>query len=144
MDFEKLTSRSKELMQDVINLAASNKNQYITPLHMLKVLLDSKDEAILSLILKSGGSISQLRDRLETEFSKLPQVEGSSVQSLMNQDFTNMIMEAERLADKSGDRFVTVERILQALAMGAGNGAAEILSDAGVNVVKLNQAINEY
>ena len=108
MDFEKLTSRSKELMQDVINLAASNKNQYITPLHMLKVLLDSKDEAILSLILKSGGSISQLRDRLETEFSKLPQVEGSSVQSLMNQDFTNMIMEAERLADKSGDRFVTV------------------------------------
>ena len=66
MDFEKLTDRSKELMQDVINLAAANRNQYITPLHLLKVLLDDKNDLIVNLILKAGGSITQIRDKVET------------------------------------------------------------------------------
>lgn len=77
MDFEKLTDRSKELMQDVINLAAANRNQYITPLHLLKVLLDDKNDLIVNLILKAGGSITQIRDKVETAFAKLPQVAGS-------------------------------------------------------------------
>lgn len=143
MDFEKLTSRSKELIQDVINLAASNKNQYITPLHMLKAMLDGKDETVLNLLLKSGGSVTQIRGRLETEFAKLPKVEGGAVQSLMNQEFTGMMMEAEKLADKSGDRFVTAERLLQAMVMNSGS-ASELLTSCGVNAVKLNQAINDY
>ena len=97
MDFEKLTDRSKELMQDVINLAAANRNQYITPLHLLKVLLDDKNDLIVNLILKAGGSITQIRDKVETAFAKLPQVAGSGVQSLMSQDFTMVMMEAEKL-----------------------------------------------
>ncbi len=145
MDFEKLTSKSKDLIQDVINLAASHKNQYITPLHLLKALLDDKqNELIVNLILKSGGSLTQIRDKLETAFAKLPEVGGSAVQSLMSQDFTQVMMEAEKLADKAGDKFVTVERIFQALAMTAGNEAYDILSSSGVNSVKLNQEINEY
>ena len=144
MDFEKLTDRSKELMQDVINLAAANRNQYITPLHLLKVLLDDKNDLIVNLILKAGGSITQIRDKVETAFAKLPQVAGSGVQSLMSQDFTMVMMEAEKLADKSGDRFVTIERIFQALSMTSGNEAYDILTASGVNAVKLNQVINEY
>lgn len=144
MDFEKLTDRSKELMQDIINLAAANRNQYITPLHLLKVLLDDKNDLIVNLILKAGGSITQIRDKVETAFAKLPQVAGSCVQSLMSQDFTMVMMEAEKLADKSGDRFVTIERIFQALSMTSGNEAYDILTASGVNAVKLNQVINEY
>lgn len=145
MDFEKLTSKSKDLIQDAINLAASHKNQYITPLHLLKALLDDKqNELIVNLILKSGGSLTQIRDKLEAAFAKLPEVGGSAVQSLMSQDFTQVMMEAEKLADKAGDKFVTVERIFQALAMTAGNEAYDILSSSGVNSVKLNQEINEY
>lgn len=144
MDFEKLTDRSKELMQDVINLAAANRNQYITPLHLLKVLLDDKNDLIVNLILKAGGSITQIRNKVETAFAKLPQVAGSGVQSLMSQDFTMVMMEAEKLADKSGDRFVTIERIFQALSMTSGNEAYDILTASGVNAVKLNQVINEY
>lgn len=59
MDFEKLTSKSKELIQDVINLAAKEKHQYISPEHLLKSLLE--DRQIIDLILKSGGSLSQIR-----------------------------------------------------------------------------------
>ncbi len=144
MNFEKLTSKSKELIQDVINLAAANQNQYITPLHLLKALLDNPQDMISGLILKSGGSLTQVRSKLDAAFNKLPKVEGSSVQSVMSQDFTLVMMEAEKLADKASDKFVTIERVFQALAMTAGTEAYEILSSSGVNVVKLNEVINEY
>ena len=144
MDFEKLTAKSKEVIEDVIKLAAAKRNQYITPLHLLKVLLDRGDELISNLVLKSGGSLTQIRDKLETAFAKLPSVEGSGVQSLMSQEFTQVMMEAEKLADKAGDKFVTIERIFQALAMTAGNEAYQILTSSGINAAKLNQVINEY
>ncbi len=144
MDFEKLTAKSKEIIEQVIKLAAAHKNQYITPLHLLKVLLDSKDDTVMTLLLKAGGSLSQIRDKLDSAFAKLPQISGAGVQSLMNQEFTSVMMEAEKLADKANDKFVTVERLLQALAMTAGNEAYDILTSSGVNAARLNQAINEY
>lgn len=144
MDFEKLTNKSKELIQDVINYAVSSKHQYISPLHLLKILLDLKDGPVLDLVLKSGGSMMQIRERLDAALKRIPVVEGQSVQSLMNQEFTRVMMEAEKLAEKSGDRFVTVERILQALVMTDGTEAYTILRDSGINPVKLNQLINEY
>ena len=144
MDFEKLTAKSKEIIEQVIKLAAAHKNQYITPLHLLKVLLDDNNSVIADLVAKAGGSLSQIRDRLETAFAKLPQVGGSGVQALMSQDFTAVMMEAEKLADKANDRFVTVERLLQALTVTAGNEAYDILVSSGVSAAGLNQAINEY
>ena len=144
MDFEKLTAKSKDIIEQVIKLAAAHKHQYITPLHLLKVLLDEKDGTIMNLILKSGGNTTAIRDKLETAFAKLPQVAGSSVQSLMSQDFTSVMMAAENLADKANDQYVTVERLLQALSVTAGNDAYDILLSSGVNAAKLNQAINEY
>ena len=144
MDFEKLTSKSKDLIQDTVKLAAANKNQYITPLHLLKGLLDDDKGLIIDLILKSGGSITQIRDKLDSAFAKLPQVAGSSVQSMMSQEFTYVMMEAEKIASKAGDNFVTIERIFQALAMTAGNEAYDILKSSGVEAAKLNQAVNEY
>lgn len=144
MDFEKLTSKSKDMIQQVINLAVKNKNQYISPEHILKVFLDEKSGVIMDLILKSGGSITQIRADINNELAKLPEVSGSSVQSTMSQDFTRVMMEAEKFADKAGDKFVTIERILQALAMTDGTISHDILKNAGVNPVKLNQAISEY
>ncbi len=144
MDFEKLTSKSKDLIQDVINMAVKSKHQYISPEHLLKGLIDMKDSQVMDLILKSGGSLTTVRNQVEEALAKVPAVEGAAVQSLMNQDFTRVMMEAEKLADKAGDKFVTVERILQALVMTDGTKAYEILRNAGVNAAKLNQAINEY
>ncbi len=144
MDFEKLTSKSKDLIQDVINIAVRARNQYISPLHLLKGLIDIKDSQVMDLILKAGGSQTGIRSDVENALAKIPAVEGSSVQSLMNQDFTRVMMEAEKLADKAGDKFVTVERILQALVMTSGTEAYDILKQNGVNAAKLNQAINDY
>jgi len=144
MDFEKLTTRSKETIEAVLKLAAANKNQYITPLHLLHVLLESKQDVIRQLITQSGGDYSQIVQKTENALSKLPQVGGASVQSLMSQEFTSVMMAAETLASKANDKYVTIERLLQALSITNGNDAYNILASCGVDAAKLNQAINGY
>lgn len=144
MDYEKLTNRSKELIQDVIKLAAGQKHQYISPEHLLQALLDDKSGQAADLIVKSGGSLIQIRNRLAEQLGKIPQVMGEGTQSLMSQDFTRVMLEAEKLADKANDKYVTQERILQALALTDGTPAYQILKEAGVDAQKLNQVINDY
>ena len=144
MDFEKLTDKSKDIIEKTVNMAVAAKNQYVAPLHLLKALASSKNPTIISLIAKSGGDLTQIIEKSDAEIAKLPQVGGSAVQTLMSQEFTHTMQEAEKLAEKANDKFVTVERLLQALAMNAGNEAYDILKSSGVDAVKLNAAIEEY
>lgn len=144
MDFEKLTNKSKELVQDVVSLASRKKHQYIAPEHLLKVLLDDKDGLITGLLENAGGNVADIRRAADDAVERIPQVSGAAVQSLMSQDFTRVMQEAEKLADKAGDQFVTTERILQALTMTDGTKAYDILRKAGVTAARLNQAINDY
>lgn len=144
MDFEKLTNKSKELVQDVVNLASRKKHQYIAPEHLLKVLLDDKDGLITGLLENAGGNVADIRRAADDAVERIPQVSGAAVQSLMSQDFTRVMQAAEKLADKAGDQFVTTERILQALTMTDGTKAYDILRNAGVTAARLNQAINDY
>lgn len=144
MDFEKLTNKSKELVQDVVNLASRKKHQYIAPEHLLKVLMDDKDGLITGLLENAGGNVADIRRAADDAVERIPQVSGAAVQSLMSQDFTRVMQEAEKLADKAGDQFVTTERILQALTMTDGTKAYDILRNAGVTAARLNQAINDY
>ncbi len=144
MDFEKLTSRSKDVIKSVVDLATENKNQFVTPIHLLKVLLNGKYALINELVNKSGGNIEYIRNATDDAFAKLPSIEGNSVQTMMNQDFTSLILEAEKITDKANDKFITIERLLQALVITSGNEAFNILKTAGVDAIKLNAAINEY
>lgn len=144
MDFEKLTNKSKKLVQDVVNLASRKKHQYIAPEHLLKVLLDDKDGLITGLLENAGGNVADIHRAADDAVERIPQVSGAAVQSLMSQDFTRVMQEAEKLADKAGDQFVTTERILQALTMTDGTKAYDILRNAGVTAARLNQAINDY
>ena len=143
MDFEKLTNKSKELIQDVVNRAARDKHQYISSEHLLSVMLNMKDSTVPELLSAAGVNVSALKDSVDAAIKKLPVVSGDSVQTVMNQDFTRVMMEAEKLAEMSGDSFVTIERILQALAQTAGTKAYDLLKSSGLDAVKLNQAIND-
>ena len=143
MDFEKLTNRSKELFQDVVNLAAREKHQFISPEHLLSVMLNSKDSTLKELLQKAGTDVARLSNEVDAALKKIPAVSGESVQSVMSQEFTRVMMEAEKLADKAGDSYVTRERILQALAQTVGTKAYDLLKEAGLNPVALNQAIND-
>ena len=143
MNFDKLTNRAKTLVQDVVSLASSKKHQYISPEHILKVILNDNDASMMDLIGKAGGNIEELRRRTDDALSKIPAVSGATVQSLMSQDFSRVMNEAENLAQKNGDSFVTLERILQALAESS-TPAAEILRQSGVKVPALEQSVNEF
>ena len=144
MNFDKLTNRSKSLVQDAVSLASTRKHQYISPEHILKVMLNDNDATIMDLITQSGGRIADLNRYTDEALNKIPEVMGSTVQSLMSQDFTRIMNDAEQLADKNGDKFITTERILQALASATGMAVADVLRNSGVNSQQLNQAINEF
>ena len=60
MNFDKLTNRSKTLIQDVVSLASEHKHQYISPEHLLKVMLDDNDASLLDLVTKAGGNIDEI------------------------------------------------------------------------------------
>ena len=143
MDFEKLTTKSKELFQDVVNLAAKEHHQFITPEHLLCAMLKQKDSPVKELLEKAGVNVGLLTSKAEDAVKKTPTVRGEGVQSVMNQDFTRVMMEAEKLAEQAGDSYVTVERILQAIAQSADTKAYEIMKSCNLNPVALNQAIND-
>ncbi len=144
MDFEKLTDKSKDIIEKTVNMAVAAKNQYVTPLHLLKALLNTKNPIIDDLLTKAGASVALAKEGVDAEIAKLPQVAGGAVQTLMSQEFTYTMQEAEKLADKANDKFVTVERLLQALTINPNSDAFAILSKAGLDATKLNAAINEY
>lgn len=142
MNFDKLSAKSKSLVQEIINYASKRKNQYIASEHVLKVMLD--DGGVASdLIVKSGGNLSNIKSDVEAALSKLPQVTGKTVQSLMSQEFSNVMNKAEEISDMSGDSYITSERILQALVAN-GDSAGQILKNNGVNGERLNQAVVDY
>jgi ATP-dependent Clp protease ATP-binding subunit ClpB len=144
MDFEKYTERARGMIQAAQTLALRKGNQRLTPEHFLKVLLDDKEGLAANLIRAAGGDPAGAKSRVETELAKLPEVEGSGAGQLHLAPETARLFEsAEKLAEKSGDAYVTSERLLQALAMARGTPSADLLKDSGVTAQALNNAINE-
>ena len=134
MDMEKLTDRSRGFLENAQSLAARKNNQFLAPEHLLKVLLDDKDGVCTSLLQKAGANVEYIRKAVAEDGDKLPQVSGSSVQVSASQNFMKVLDSAEEYAQKAGDSFVTVERLLQALL-------AE--KSYGVDLHKLNEAVND-
>ena len=133
MNMEKLTDRSQGFIQAAQALAARNSNQFLTPEHLLKVMLDDKQGMAASLIAQTGADVEKVRENVNTDVEKLPRVEGNAVQISGSQSFFKVLDSAEQIAQKAGDSYVTVERILQALLA---------LKSYGVDLQKLNQVIN--
>ncbi|MSO54828.1 MAG: ATP-dependent chaperone ClpB [Rhodospirillales bacterium] len=144
MDFEKYTERAKGLIQAAQALALRSAHQQLSPLHLLKMLLDDKDGLVVDLIQRSGGNADTVRDRVDTELRKIPKVEGGGAgQVYLAPDTARLFAEAERLATKAGDSFVTVERLLVALGLASGTPAAKILNEAGATPAALQRAVDE-
>jgi ATP-dependent Clp protease ATP-binding subunit ClpB len=144
MNFEKYTERSRGLVQAAQGLALRSQHQQILPEHLLKALLDDEEGLCANLIRAAGGDPAQAAERNEDALSHLPKVAGSGAgQAYLGQDLARIFEQAEDIAKKAGDSFVTVERLLLALAMAKGTKAQEALAAAGVNPQALNSAIND-
>jgi ATP-dependent Clp protease ATP-binding subunit ClpB len=144
MDFDKYTERSKGFVQAAQTLAQRLGNQQITPDHLLKVLLDDKEGLASNLIRAAGGDPARAAAAVEAALKKLPRIEGSGAgQVYLAPESARLFGEAEKIAQKAGDSFVTVERLLLAIALLKGASAAQALADAGVTAQGLNRAIEE-
>ena len=144
MEFENYTERSRGFIQAAQTLAIRLGHQRFTPEHILKVLLDDKEGLAANLIAAAGGQPDETRRGIEKAIGDLPKVEGSGAGQLYIAAETATLFEAaEKIAEKSGDSFVTAERLLLALALATGIPSAAILKDSGVTPQSLNSAIND-
>ena len=144
MNFENYTERARGFIQSAQSLAVREGNQQFTPEHVLKVLLDDPEGLAAGLIDRAGGNSREALQQTELALKKLPSVQGSGAGQLYLAPTTARLFDsAEKIAKKAGDSFVTVERLLLALAMDKSSEAGKILANVGVNAQSLNGAIED-
>jgi ATP-dependent Clp protease ATP-binding subunit ClpB len=142
MNIEKYTERARGFIQSAQSLAVRDGHQQFSPLHMLKVLLDDSEGLAGGLIDRAGGNSRAILKATEDALNKLPKVSGSGAgQVYLAPELARAFDAAEKAAEKAGDSFVTVERLLLGLALEKGSEAATILSKGGVTPQNLNAAI---
>lgn len=144
MDFEKLTEKTKSFLQQSQTLALRMHHQSLEPEHLLKVMLDDEDALVSKLIRGAGGDEMRLRRDVEAAIAKFPEVHGSGAGQLrLSGDLVRIMDQAQQIAEKSGDRFVTAERILQAMILAKKADISGMLLDAKLTDQGLNKVIND-
>ena len=143
MNIEKYSERVRGFIQSAQSRALADGHQQFAPEHLLKVLLDDEEGMASSLIERAGGRAKDARLAVETALAKMPKVTGGNGQLYLSQPLAKVFTTAEDAARKAGDSFVTVERLLLALAIESSAPTSKMLANAGVTAQALNQAIND-
>ncbi|HEY5081522.1 MAG TPA: ATP-dependent chaperone ClpB [Bauldia sp.] len=143
MNVDQYTERARGFVQSAQAGALAAGHQQFTPEHILKVLLDDPEGLAAGLIERAGGRARDALAATERALAAMPKVSGGNGQLYMAPPTAKVFDTAEKIAKKAGDSFVTVERLLLALAMEKDAGTAKILADAGVTPQTLNAAIEE-
>ncbi|ACP53027.1 ClpB [Rickettsia africae ESF-5] len=144
MNIDKFTAHAKSVIASSQSLAAKNDHQQILPLHLLSSLLSEETGIIQTLINNTGGNINLLKDQVQLELNKIPkvQVEGGG-QVYSSAEALKVLEKASSIAKDSGDSFVTIERIFEALTYD-NTIAGKILTNNGINNKKIATAILQF
>ena len=144
MNFDRYTDRAKGFVQSAQGLALREGHQQFAPEHLLKVLLDDPEGLAAGLIDRSGGRSREALAATERAIAKRPKVSGGGAGQLyLSPELARIFDSAEQMAEKAGDKFVTAERLLLALALDKTSESGRILGEAGASAQGLNQAIND-
>lgn len=143
MNIENYSERLRGFIQSAQTFALSQDHQQFTPEHILKVLLDDSEGFAAALIVRAGGDAAIARQQLQTALTAMPKVSGGGDQLYAGKSLVKVMALAEDFAKKAGDKFITVERFLTALAAEKSAATFKILHQAGINATGLNAAINE-
>ena len=142
MNLEKYTDRARGFVQSAQSLALREGHQQFAPEHLLKVLLDDPEGLAAGLIDRSGGRSREALSAVEAALAKRPKVEGGGAGQLyLDPALARVFDTAEKAGEKAGESFVTVERLLLALAVEKDNEAGKVLARAGLTPQNLNAAI---
>ncbi|NBB97319.1 MAG: ATP-dependent chaperone ClpB [Alphaproteobacteria bacterium] len=142
MNMDKFTERARGFIQAAQTIALREDHQRLTPAHVLKALLDDSEGMAANLITRAGGAPEQVAQAVEIALAKLPKVQGGDGQIYMDPQTAKVLDQAQQVATKAGDSFVTVERLLTALAL-VKSDAKDALEAGAVTAQNLNTAIND-
>src|SRR3954454_13355301 len=144
MNIEKLTDRARGFVQSAQSLALREGHQQFAPDHLLKVLLDDPEGLAAGLIDRSGGRSREGLVAVEAALAKRPKVSGGGAgQVYLSPELARVFDQGEKIAEKAGDSYVTVERMLLALALASDTPAGKALAAGRVTPQSLNTAIEE-
>ncbi len=144
MNLEKFTDRAKGFLQSAQTVAIRMSHQRIGPEHLLKALLEDEQGMASGLIKAAGGDAATALRETDAALAKVPAVSGGGAQQTpgLDNDAVRVLDSAEQVAQKAGDSYVTVERLLLALALASTTTAGKALATAAVTAERLNAAIN--
>ncbi len=144
MNIDKFTDRAKGFLQSAQTVAIRMNHQRIAPEHLLKALLEDEQGMAAGLIAAADGDAKRATSETDLALAKIPVVSGSGAQTTpgIDNDAVRVLDQAEQIASKAGDSFVTVERLLVALALSLNTAAGKALKAGGVTPEGLNTAIN--
>ncbi len=145
MNLEKFTDRAKGFLQSAQTVSIRMNHQRIGSEHLLKALLEDEQGMCAGLIQAAGGDAATARRETDATLAKVAAVTGSGAQQTpgLDNDAVRILDSAEQIAQKAGDSYVTVERLLLALVLASGTPAGKALAAAGVKAEALNAVINE-
>jgi ATP-dependent Clp protease ATP-binding subunit ClpB len=145
MDFEKLTDRARGFLQAAQTIAVRENHQRIAPAHLLKALLDDDQGMAAGLIQAAGGDPQAARREVDALVAKIPAVTGSGASQApaLDGDTIRILDQAEQIAKKAGDSYVTVERILLAMALAKTSDVGGALQRAGLTPQGLTAAVDK-
>ncbi|MBA3879499.1 MAG: ATP-dependent chaperone ClpB [Sphingobium sp.] len=145
MNIEKFTDRAKGFLQSALTVAIRMNHQRISPEHILKALLEDNEGMASGLIKAAGGDAARAVAETDAALAKIPAVSGSGAQAQpgLDNDSVRVLDQAEQVAARAGDSFVTVERLLLGLVLSPTTTAGKALAAAGVKPEALNAAIND-
>ncbi len=145
MNLEKFTDRAKGFLQSAQTVSIRMNHQRISPEHMLKALLEDSEGMCAGLIKAAGGDAKLAVRETDAALAKIPAVSGTGAQQTpgLDNDLVRILDSTEQIAQKAGDSFVTVERLLLALTLATTTAAGKALATAGLKAETLNAAINE-
>ncbi|TXC71805.1 ATP-dependent chaperone ClpB [Sphingomonas ginsenosidivorax] len=144
MNIDKFTDRAKGFLQSAQTVAIRMNHQRIAPEHLLKALLEDEQGMAAGLITAAGGDPKRAVSETDLVLAKIPAVSGSGAQTTpgIDNDAVRILDQAEQIATKAGDSFVTVERLLVALALSLNTAAGKAIKASGATPEGLNTAIN--
>ena len=140
MNFNKFTIKAQEAIQEAVNIANSNGQQVIEPVHLLGGVLKSSEQILSFLLQKTGANIKKVEQDTNSAIAGLPKVSGG--EPYLSRTSNQALTKAEELAGKNGDEFVSVEPLFMAL-LTENSTATDILKNNGVSKKELEKAIKE-
>jgi ATP-dependent Clp protease ATP-binding subunit ClpB len=142
MDLEKMTDKARGVLQLAQAMALRQNHQQFLPEHLLAALLE--DKTAVALMVAAGADKARLETQLAAALAKIPKVEGTGAgQMYLTPEMARVIDQSEQMAKKAGDSFVTIERLLQALALALETKTGALLKECGLKSEVLNATINE-